>query len=66
MSQYDLKDAISEHMPFIDELLQKMNVPIFNRYMRASYIFVDVAVIDSSFETKDELLKSKASKAFFE
>ncbi|MGF1693934.1 hypothetical protein [Photobacterium kagoshimensis] len=63
MSQYDLKDAISEHMPFIDELLQKMNVPIFNRYMRASYIFVDVAVIDSSFETKDELLKSKA---FFE
>lgn len=63
MSEYGLKEAIDEHMPFIDELLQQSNIPIFDRFMRAATVFVDVAIIDSSFESKEELLKSKA---FFE
>ena len=60
MSKYGLKEAIDEHMPFIDEHLQKLNVPIFDRFMRAAYLFVDVAIIDSSYESKEELLKSTA------
>lgn len=60
MSDYGLKEAIDEHMPFIDEHLQKLNVPIFDRFMRAAYFFVDFAIIDSSYESKEELLKSTA------
>lgn len=63
MSKYELKDAIDEHMSFIDEILQESKVPIFDRFMRAASIFVDVAITDSSFGSKEELLKSKA---FFE
>jgi hypothetical protein len=63
MSEYELKDVIDEHMPFIDELLQESNVPIFDRFMRAASTFVEVAITDSSYESKEELLKSKA---FFE
>ncbi|MGP9765452.1 hypothetical protein ACT3UM_06955 [Halomonas sp. AOP13-D3-9] len=63
MSDFGLKEAIDEHMPFIDEYLKNLNVPIFDRFMRAAYLFVDIAVIDSTFESKKELLKSKA---FFE
>jgi hypothetical protein len=63
MSKYELKDAINEHMPFIDEILQESELAIFDRFIRAAFIFVDVAVTDSSFGSKEELLKSKA---FFE
>lgn len=63
MSKYELKDAIDEHMSFIDEILQESKVPIFDRFIRAASIFVDVAITDSSFGSKEELLKSKA---FFE
>lgn len=59
MNEYGLKEAIDEHMPFIDEHLQKSNIPIFNRFMRAAYLFVDVAIVDSSFESKDDFLKSE-------
>lgn len=60
MSRCDLKDAIDEHMPFIDEILQSSEVAIFDRFMRAASIFVDVAITDSSFGSKEELLKSEA------
>tara|TARA_R110001583_G_scaffold188527_3_gene350683 strand:- start:190 stop:1152 length:963 start_codon:yes stop_codon:yes gene_type:complete len=60
MSEYGLKEAIDEHMPFIDEHLQKLNVPIFDRLMRAAHLFVDLAITDSSYESKEELLKSTA------
>ncbi len=63
MNEYGLKEAIDEHMPFIDGLLQQSKIPIFNRFMHAAKIFVDVAVIDSNFESQEEFLKSKA---FFE
>jgi len=56
MSEYGLKEAIDEHLPFIDEHLQKLSVPIFDRFIRAAYFFVDVAVIDSSYESKEEIL----------
>ena len=45
---------------FIDEHLQKLNVPIFDRLMRAAHLFVDLAITDSSYESKEELLKSTA------
>jgi hypothetical protein len=60
LSKYTLKDAINEHMPFIDELLGESNIPVFKRFIQAASIFVDVAIVDSSFETKEELFKSKA------
>lgn len=60
MSKYELKDAIDEHMPFIDEILQESKVAIFDRFMHAASIFVDVAITDSSFGSKEELLKSEA------
>lgn len=60
MSKYELKDAIDEHMPHIDEILQESKVAIFDRFMRAASIFVDVAITDSSFGSKEELLKSEA------
>ncbi len=63
MSDFGLKEAIDEHMLFIDEHLKKLNVPIFDRFMHAAYLFFDIAIVDSSFENKEELLKSKA---FFE
>lgn len=52
MSEYGIKEAVYEHMPFIDEHLKKLNVPIFDRFMHAAYLFVDIAVIDSSFKIK--------------
>lgn len=60
MSKYELKDAIDEHMPFIDEILQESKIAIFERFIRAASIFVDVAITDSSFGSKEELLKSEA------
>lgn len=60
MGEYKLKDAIDEHMPVIDELLQSDKIPIFKRFMIAARLFVEDAVIDSSFNSKEELLKSKA------
>lgn len=58
MSEYGMKEAIDEHMPDIDESLQ--DIPIFDRFIRAAYRFVDTAVIDSNYENKEDLLKSKA------
>lgn len=59
MSKYELKDAIDENMPFIDEMLQESKVAIFDRFMRAALIFVDLAITYSSFGSKEELLKSE-------
>lgn len=60
MSKYGLKDAVDEYMPHIDEILSEARIPIFDRYMRAGLIFVDIAISGSSFDTKDELVKSEA------
>ena len=59
MGEYNLKDAVDEHMPFIDSLIQESNIPIFDRFMRAAILFVDVAINDSSYRSKEELLESK-------
>ncbi|NTW89123.1 MAG: hypothetical protein HGB26_08455 [Desulfobulbaceae bacterium] len=53
-------DAIKAYMPEIDKLLEEDNVPVFDRLFRAALLFVDLVVIDSSFDTKQELIKSKA------
>ena len=55
-----MKAAIDEHMPFIDKQLHELQIPIFNRFFQAACIFVEVAIIDSSFDTKGDLLKSDA------
>lgn len=60
MEKYDLVDAINYHMPVIDKLLEEGGVPVFKRVIEASLLFVDLVVIDSSFKSKKELVKSEA------
>lgn len=60
MSEYELRDYVNDYMPSIDQFFQDLNIPIFERYMRAAITFVDVDIIDSSFDSKDELLESQA------
>jgi len=59
MREYGLKDAIDEYMPLIDEPLQELKLPIFERFMRAARIFVEMAITESKFSSKEELLKSE-------
>jgi len=59
MSKYELKDAVDEHMPYIDEILNEEKIPIFDRYMKAGLLFVDIAISESSFSSKKDLLKSE-------
>ena len=60
MSMYGIKDALEEWLPSIDKILQESNVPIFKRFMQAAILFVDCAVSDSSFDSKEELFNSQA------
>lgn len=60
MSEYGMKEAIDEHMPFIDKILRDRNIPIFDRFIRAAYLFFDIAIIDSNYENKKDILRSKA------
>lgn len=55
----DLREHIKEHMPYIDEILAKQNVPIQKRFFIAGRLFVEAAVMDSTFESKKELLESE-------
>ena len=55
----ELKDHINEHMPYIDEILEKQNIPIKKRFFIAGKLFVETAIKDSSFQSNDELLGSE-------
>ncbi len=58
MSKAEFKKVINEHMRYIDELLSAQHIPLFERYIHAALVFVDVAIEDSSFKSKEELTKS--------
>lgn len=60
MNTHTLKNVIADHLPLIDNLLNDQKIPVFDRFMKAAFIFVEVAIVNSSFETKEELIKSKA------
>lgn len=60
MENYGLVDAVKAYMPEIDKLLEEKNVPVFDRLFRASLLFIDLVVIDSSFDSKQDLIKSEA------
>ena len=52
------KDYIYNVMSDIDEHLEQLSVPIYDRYLQASHIFVDAFVLDSSFSSKKDIVKS--------
>lgn len=54
----ELKDHISEHMPHIDKILAEQNIPIHKRFFIAGKLFVEIAIINSSFQSNDDLLES--------
>jgi HEPN domain-containing protein len=54
----ELIDHINEHMPYIDEMLAKQNVPVHERFYVAGKFFVETAVLDSATNPSSELLKS--------
>jgi hypothetical protein len=56
----DLRVYINEHMPYIDDFLAEQNVPIPKRFFSAGRLFVYIAVMDSTFGSKKELLESDA------
>nr|WP_075519184.1 hypothetical protein [Moritella viscosa]SHO03583.1 Chromosomal replication initiator protein DnaA [Moritella viscosa] len=52
------KDYIYNVMPDINEHLEQLSVPIYDRYLQASHIFVDAFVLDSTFSSKKNIVKS--------
>lgn len=57
--QNDLREHIDEHMPHIDELLAEQNIPINKRFFHAARLFVETAVLESSYKSNQELLESE-------
>lgn len=55
----ELNEAIYEHMLIIDKLLKESKTPIFERPFKASIIFVETAILDSTFKNQKELLQSE-------
>lgn len=53
-----LKDHIDEHMPDIDEILAEQNIPISKRFLIAGKLFVETAILKSSFQSNEKLLES--------
>lgn len=58
-----IKSYIDEYLPIIDEHLSDLDVPIYDRYLRASHLFVEHFVVSTSNGSKEDFL---ASKAFYE
>lgn len=46
-------------MPHIDEILAKQNIPIHKRFFVAGKLFVETAVLDSTFKSNNDLLESE-------
>ncbi|MDZ7852157.1 MAG: hypothetical protein U5L98_05760 [Halomonas sp.] len=61
----ELRELIYEAMPFIDELLAESEIAIHKRFMLAGEIFVDHFVEKSTFDSKEELLRSEAYRVVF-
>ncbi|WP_273048324.1 HEPN domain-containing protein [Pseudoalteromonas sp.] len=63
MVDSDIKNYIDDHLPIIDEHLSDLDVPIYDRYLRASHLFVEYFVVSTSVGSKKDFL---ASKGFYE
>ncbi|MBF0275941.1 MAG: hypothetical protein HQK84_11990 [Nitrospinae bacterium] len=59
----NLKKYIIEAMDMIDESLDRLNVPVYRRFIHAAHDFVDIYIIDSSYKSKKDL---KSSSFFYE
>jgi hypothetical protein len=55
----DMKTAIQEHLPWIDEMLEDSRVLVRERAYRASIIFLEKCVDSISKSTKEEFIRSK-------
>ncbi len=60
----DLREHINAHMPYIDKILDEQNVPIQKRFFSAGRLFFEMAVIDSTFNSKKELLESDVYREY--
>ncbi|MCG9629963.1 MULTISPECIES: HEPN domain-containing protein [Vibrio] len=63
MSNIEMNQYIREAMNVIDEILDVKNIPIYDRFLIASRMFVSDFIEDTSYSSKAEFLKSDA---FFE
>ncbi|ELA7195937.1 hypothetical protein RAL08_004522 [Vibrio parahaemolyticus] len=63
MSNIEMNQYIREALNVIDEVLDVKNIPIYDRFLIASRMFVSDFVEDTSYSSKAEFLKSDA---FFE
>ncbi|KKC98859.1 HEPN domain-containing protein [Photobacterium halotolerans] len=54
----NLKDYLDDILPVIDDGLEETGVPIYERFFIASMEFVRHFVTDTSFDSKDEFIKS--------
>lgn len=59
MEDISLKDYIHKCMPDIDDTLADSEVPIYDRAISASYLFVDFFVVNTSYGSKEDFLTSK-------
>lgn len=56
----EFRSYVNEHMPFIDKMLAEEGIPVHSRLFVAGRMFVEIAIGGSSFNSKEELLKSGA------
>lgn len=57
METGDLRTAIYEHLPSLDEILEIEKLPVHERIFRAAYLFVELAV-EAPEPTKQEMIAS--------
>jgi hypothetical protein len=55
---HGIKSYIDEYLPIIDEHLSDLDVPIYDRYLRASHLFVEHFVVSTSIGSKEDFLVS--------
>lgn len=52
------KKAVYDSLPWIDEILNHQNIPVFQRHIYAAIFFAKNVIKESSFESNDKLIKS--------
>lgn len=58
MEMNDLISAVQEHLPWIDEMLEDLRMPVHKRALSASIVFVQECIVEVRGTTKEELLRS--------
>ncbi|EJL6684752.1 HEPN domain-containing protein [Vibrio cholerae] len=60
MSNVEINQYLREALIVIDEVLDVINIPIYDRFLVASRMFVSEFVVDTSYISKEEFIKSDA------